>query len=123
MKKLLAIVVLGLLLSGNVNAEILNCKAEKSYLCTEDGCTKIKNKVPTEYFINIDYDKKIYQRIIDKEIHTINIKFAKTKEYILAYGEPGGFIFKAGIRNPIKFVEIIHLSLATQNTFGKCKFK
>ena len=44
MKKLLEIIVLGLLLSGNAYAKIFNSIVEKAYVCNSGECKTIKSE-------------------------------------------------------------------------------
>ena len=50
--------VLGLLLSTSVYASTMYCKVDEAYTCNEKGCTKVKSEI----FINLDTERKTYQR-------------------------------------------------------------
>ena len=58
MKKLLEIIVLGLLLSGNAYAKIFNSIVAKAYVCNSGECKTIKSEIS----LTLDTDKLVYQR-------------------------------------------------------------
>ena len=116
MKKLLGILVLGLLLSTSVYASTMYCKVDEAYTCNEKGCTKVKSEI----FINLDTERKTYQRGDSKGIDTYDMNIYKSGNYIIA-DIAGSATLKIDTQNDLKFVEIVHLGLKTWNNFGKCK--
>ena len=114
MKKLLGILVLGLLWCNVGVAEELYCKVEKAFRCDAKGCKEFKSQI----FINLDTDRKIYQRGDSKGIDTHDMNFYQSGIYRLAEIDGGSFL-KIDPEN--SFVEVVHLGLVTVNNFGKCK--
>ena len=108
--------VLGLLLSTSVYASTMYCKVDEAYACNEKGCTKVKSEI----FINLDTERKTYQRGYSKGIDTYYINIYKSGNYIIA-DIAGSATLKIDTQNDLKFVEIVHLGLKTWNNFGKCK--
>ena len=116
MKKLLGIVVLGLLLYGNAYASTMYCKVDNSYTCTEKGCSKVKSEI----FINLDTERNSYQRGDSKGIDTYDMNMYKSGNFVIA-DVTGRASLKIGIANSMNFVEVVQLGLTTYNNFGKCK--
>ena len=116
MKKLIGIVVLGLLLYGNAYASTMYCKVDNSYTCTEKGCSKVKSEI----FINLDTERNSYQRGDSKGIDTYDMNIYKSGNYVIAE-IPGSASLKIDTQNNLEFVEIVHLGLKTWNNYGKCK--
>ena len=116
MKKLLGIVVLCLLLSSNVYGSTIYCKVNNAYARTEKECKKVKSEI----FINLDTERKTYQRGDSKGIDTHDMNIYKSGSYIIAE-IPGSASLKIDSQNDLKFVEIVHLGLNTWNNYGMCK--
>ena len=116
MKKLLGIVVLGLLLYGNAYASTMYCKVDNSYTCTKKGCSKVKSEI----FINLDTERNSYQRGDSKGIDTYDMNIYKSGNYVIAE-IPGSASLKIDTQNNLEFVEIVHLGLKTWNNYGNCK--
>ena len=115
MKKLLAIIVLGLLFGGNAYAEILNCKVKKAYICKSDGCKNIKSEIS----LTLDTNKLVYQRGDSKGVDTYKASISNSGIYLI--GEIKGSALLKIETTTLNFTEIVHLGLTTYNNFGTCK--
>ena len=116
MKKFLVLVVLVLLISTSTYASTIYCKVDNAYVCTEKGCSKVKSEI----FINLDTERKTYQRGDSKGIDTYDMNLYKSGNYIIA-DIAGSASLKIDTQQDFKFVEIVHLGLKTWNNFGMCK--
>ena len=116
MKKLLSIIVFGLLLSGNVYAETIYCKVDTTFICSSTECKQTKSEI----FVNLDTERNTYQRGDSKGIDTYDMEMYKSGNFVTAVVE-GRASLKIDIANSMNFVEIVQLGLTTYNNFGKCK--
>ena len=116
MKKLLSIIVLGLLLSVNAYAETIYCKVDTAFICSSSGCKQIKSEI----FINLDTERNTYQRGDSKGIDTYNMSMYKSGNFVTAE-VVGSASLKIDVADTMNFVEIVQLGLTTYNNFGKCK--
>tara|TARA_B100001964_G_scaffold89427_1_gene100497 strand:+ start:299 stop:643 length:345 start_codon:yes stop_codon:yes gene_type:complete len=114
MKKLSLYVFLVLMWCNASVAEELYCKVEKAFRCDAESCKEFKSQI----FINLDTDRKIYQRGDSKGVDTHDMNFYQSGIYRLAEIDEGSFL-KIDPEN--SFVEVFHLGLVTVNNFGKCK--
>ena len=118
MKKLLGILVLGLLWCNVGFAIELYCKVENAFRCNADCCKKFESSI----FINLDTDRKIYQRGDSQGMDTYEMEAFNevgTFRYYVLSEKKGGAFIKLDAEN--NFVEVVHLGLVTVNNFGKCK--
>ena len=96
----------------------LYCKVENAFRCNADGCKKFESSI----FINLDTDRKIYQRGDSQGMDTYEMEafndVGAFRYYVLSEKKGGAFI-KLDAEN--NFVEVVHLGLVTVNNFGKCK--
>ena len=114
-KKLLGILVLGLLWCNVGFAEQIYCKVDKAYKCDSSGCKPFKSEI----FINLDTDRNTYQRGDSKGIDTYDMRVYKSGAFVIAEVSGSAFL-KIDLLNTSEFVEIVHLGLNTYNNFGKC---
>ena len=130
MKKILGIIVLGLLLSGNAYSEdfVYNCKFKTSYKndtgkklkSTNDKYT-IKNLGDTH--INIFWNKKI-EGVTDKGLSQGNLKIiSNTNQFIRAVGNKTDNLHGIIINKETGYIQIalLHGSGETSVKYGFCK--
>ena len=116
MKKLLGIVVLSLLFSGNAYAETIYCKVDTTFICSSAECKQTKSEI----FVNLDTERNTYQRGDSKGIDTYDMNMYKSGNFVIAE-VTGRASLKIDIVNGMNFVEVVQLGLTTYNNFGKCK--
>ena len=116
MKKLLSIIVLGLLLSRNAYAETIYCKVDTTFICSSAECKQTKSEI----FVNLDTERNTYQRGDSKGIDTYDMNMYKSGNFVIAE-VTGRASLKIDIANSMNFVEVVQLGLTTYNNFGKCK--
>ena len=116
MKKLLGIVVLGLLLSSNAFAEQLICKVKKAYKCSYDKCTEYKSEI----VLKLNTDNYVYERSDSKGSDKYDAKIYKSGTYIIAEIQGSTFL-KIELTDDLMFVEVAHLGLESYNSFGNCQ--
>ena len=105
-----------MVLSGGAIASTMYCKVDISHVCTETGC----NEVESDIFVNLDTERKTYQRGDDKGIDTYDMNIYKSGTFVVAE-IPGSASLKIDTQDDLKFVEVVQLGLKTWNNFGKCK--
>ena len=116
MKKILSIIFFSLILSGNVFAETIYCKVKSTFVCNADECKKSKSEI----FINLDTERKTYQRGDNKGIDTYDMQIYKSGNFVIAE-IPSSASLKIDAANNMNFVEVVQLGLTTYNNFGTCK--
>ena len=116
MKKFLSILLLGLLFSGSAYSSTMYCKVESTHICTNGGCSEVKSNI----FINLDTERKTYQRGDEKRIDTYDMNIYKSGLFIISE-IPGSASLKIETQDDLNFVEVVQLGLKTWNNFGKCK--
>ena len=108
--------VLGLLFGGSAYASTMYCKVDTAHVCTNSGCSEVKSNI----FINLDTERKTYQRGDDKGIDTYDMNIYKSGLYVIAE-IPGSASLKIDTQDDLNFVEVLQLGIKTWNNFGKCK--
>ena len=116
MKKIVSILVLNFLFSGIAYSSTMYCKVETAHVCTNGGCSEVKSNI----FINLDTERKTYQRGDDKGIDTYDMNIYKSGLFVIAE-IPGSASLKIDTKDDLNFVEVVQLGLRTWNNFGKCK--
>ena len=113
MKKLSLYLFLCLIFCNISYAGQLYCKVENAFRCNADGCKKFKSGI----FINLDTDRKIYQRGDSQGMDTHDMNFYNSGAFRIAEIKGGAFLKLDSENN---FLEVVHLGLVTVNNFGKC---
>ena len=116
MKKFISIIILSFFLSGNVFAETIYCKVDSSFICNSNECIKKKSEI----FINLDTERKTYQRGDSKGIDTYDMEIYKSGNFVIAE-IPSSASLKIDITDNMNFVEVVKLGLTTYNNFGTCR--
>lgn len=116
MKKFISIIIFSFFLSGNVFAETIYCKVDSSFICNSNECVKKKSEI----FINLDTERKTYQRGDSKGIDTYDMEIYKSGNFVIAE-IPSSASLKIDITDNMNFVEVVKLGLTTYNNFGTCR--
>lgn len=108
------VLIIAMIISNNVYAEVITCRSEKLKICSEKNC----EDKPSKTSIILDTEKSTYQRC-DDSCDLYSAKMKRSGAFLSSSPEIGTFIKINQIDN--SFIDVASISSIILVNYGVCR--